>query len=120
MRLVQLNHPQQARRVAVVEDDRLVLIDGFESAYALVNAAIQDQIRLATFIQTRLSAEALGYDSVHALTSEWRLLPSFDHPVEPARCLVAGTGLTHKASAANRDTMHESAQELTDSMRMYR
>lgn len=62
---------------------------------------------------------ALPYDAIYALTSEWRILPAFDHPVEPARCLVAGTGLTHKASAAQRDTMHEAVQILTDSMRMY-
>ena len=38
--------------------------------------------------------------------SPWRLLPPFDHPEEPARCLVTGTGLTHKASAENRQSMH--------------
>jgi hypothetical protein len=34
---------------------------------------------------------------------------------------VAGTGLTHKASAANRDKMHQAqaAGDMTDSMRMY-
>src|SRR5205823_8212792 len=45
----------------------------------------------------------------------------FDHPDEPGRCLVTGTGLTHKASAENRQAMH-AAQKLavvTDSMRMY-
>jgi hypothetical protein len=37
-------------------------------------------------------------------------------------CMIAGTGLTHKASAANRQKMHESekAQRLTDSMKMYK
>jgi hypothetical protein len=49
------------------------------------------------------------------------LLPAYDHPEEPARCLVTGTGLTHKASAANRQAMHAGAKPavVTDSMRMY-
>ncbi|HAO81081.1 MAG TPA: GguC protein, partial [Verrucomicrobia subdivision 3 bacterium] len=44
-----------------------------------------------------------------------------DHPDEPARCLVSGTGLTHLGSAKNRQMMHEAKEsELTDSMKMYR
>jgi hypothetical protein len=47
------------------------------------------------------------------------LLPPIDHP-EPSRCFVTGTGLTHKGSADNRQSMHISGQaELTDSMRMF-
>lgn len=119
MHLLQLSHPEEGRRIAVVEDGRLALIDGYESAYSLVHAAINNDMRLVTLIEKHLSSTALPYDAVYSLTSEWRILPAFDHPVEPARCLVAGTGLTHKASAANRDTMHDAAQKLTDSMRMY-
>ena len=53
--------------------------------------------------------------------SEWRLLPPIDHPGEPARCLVSGTGLTHLGSAKNRQPMHEAKEsELTDSMKMFR
>jgi hypothetical protein len=47
-------------------------------------------------------------------------MPSADHPQEPARCLVSGTGLTHMASAKNRQAMHGKAEDLTDSMLMYR
>ncbi len=61
---------------------------------------------------------SLDYDEVYSLKSDWSFLPSFDHPDEPARCLVSGTGLTHLASAANRDAMHAAAT-ITDSMRMY-
>ena len=46
-------------------------------------------------------------------------LPSFDHPQERARCLVSGTGLTHRKSAQTRNSMHTGAQAVTDSMRMY-
>ena len=46
-------------------------------------------------------------------------LPSFDHPQEQARCLVSGTGLTHRKSAQTRNSMHTGVQTVTDSMRMY-
>jgi hypothetical protein len=48
-------------------------------------------------------------------------MPAFDHPHEPARCLVTGTGLTHRASAENRQAMHKSDKTavMTDSMRMF-
>ena len=36
----------------------------------------------------------------------WRLLPPIDHPAEPARCIVSGTGLTHFGSARDRHAMH--------------
>jgi hypothetical protein len=64
--------------------------------------------------------EALDYGAVLTGTADWRLLPSFDHPTEPARCLVTGTGLTHRKSAENRQTMHTvQTGVVTDSMRMY-
>ena len=48
-------------------------------------------------------------------------LPAIDHPDEPARCLVSGTGLTHLGSARNRQSMHASTDaDLTDSMKMFR
>jgi hypothetical protein len=53
--------------------------------------------------------------------SPWRLLAPIDHPQEPTRCLVSGTGLTHLGSARDRQAMHTSAPEqLTDSMKMFR
>lgn len=60
----------------------------------------------------------LDYDPIYRLESDWRLLAPFTHP-EPTRCLVTGTGLTHKASADNRQAMHHNPAELSDSMRMY-
>jgi hypothetical protein len=73
-------------------------------------------------VSANLSGESLAYDPVYRGHSDWRLLPAFDHPDEPARCLITGTGLTHKASAANRQAMHAGGKEQTDvsdSMRMY-
>jgi hypothetical protein len=120
MHLVQLNHLREGRRVAVVEERVLRLVDNHDSVYSLVNVALERGLRLHSLVESSLSGLTLNYDTVYSLSSEWRILPAFDHPSEPARCLVTGTGLTHKASAANRDSMHETAQTLTDSMRMYK
>jgi hypothetical protein len=63
----------------------------------------------------------LDYDAIHSGKSEWRILPAIDHPEEPARCLVSGTGLTHLGSARDRQNMHASSTEPeTDSMKMFR
>jgi hypothetical protein len=118
MRLVQISNPSFGRRVALVEDSKLHLLGTHRSVYAFALAAIETRTRLEDLILTDVSDISLDYDEVYALQSGWTFLPSFDHPEEPARCLVSGTGLTHLASAANRDAMHAAAT-LTDSMRMY-
>lgn len=48
-----------------------------------------------------------------------RFLPAIDHPTEPARCLVSGTGLTHRRSVDTRQAMHGAGVGVTDSQRMY-
>jgi hypothetical protein len=109
VRLVQLMHPLQGRRVARVEENTLVLLDA-DSVYDL--AARPRDLRAA--------GEQIEYEPVYEGTSEWRILPPIDHP-EPARCLVSGTGLTHRKSAQSRDSMHTSQTPvpLTDSMKIY-
>jgi hypothetical protein len=102
----------------MVEGDRLRLLDGHDSVYALANAALRERKPLNDAARACASGETVDYDAVYRLESEWRLLPPFTHP-EPARCLVTGTGLTHKASADNRQAMHHNPAELSDSMRMY-
>jgi hypothetical protein len=121
MHLVQLRHREQGRRVAIVEATSLMLLKSPPSIYQLANAAIERNQSLSAAADANRSTEVLNYDEVHAGRSEWQLLPAFDHPDDPAHCLVTGTGLTHKASAANRDKMHQaqSSGQLTDSMRMY-
>jgi len=118
MRLVQIANPSYGRRVALVEDSKLHLLATHRSIYAFALAAIDTGCPLQELIQTDFSDISLDYDEVYSLRSGWSFLPSFDHPEEPARCLVSGTGLTHLASAANRDAMH-TAESVTDSMRMY-
>jgi hypothetical protein len=100
----------------MVEGDRLRLLDGFDSVYALAQAALEAGKRLTDTV--RAGRDTLDYDPIYRLESGWRLLPPFTHP-EPSRCLVTGTGLTHKASADNRQAMHRNPEELSDSMKMY-
>jgi hypothetical protein len=118
-RLVQIANPSFGRRVALVEDSTLHLLGTHRSVYAFALAAIDTGRRLEELILSDVSDLSLDYDEVYGLGSGWSFLPSFDHPEEPARCLVSGTGLTHLASAANRDAMHAAAT-ITDSMRMYK
>jgi hypothetical protein len=89
--------------------------------YALANAALAAGVSLSVLIQEHASGERLDYDPIHGGTSVWRLLTPIDHPDEPARCLVSGTGLTHLGSAKDRQAMHELKEtELTDSMKKFR
>ena len=118
MRIVQLARGSE-RRVAAVEDGNLRLLNA-RSTYELAIEALRREERLTSTVPRHASNELLPYEEIYTGRSEWRLLPSFDHPHDPAHCLVSGTGLTHKASAENRAAMHkQSSAEITDSMRMY-
>lgn len=119
-RLVQLRKGA-TRRVALVDEPRLLLLAGCASICSLAQEAIAAGTRLAALARRHATDAALDYDSIYQGRSEWRLLPPLDHPDEPARCLVSGTGLTHVGSARSRASMHTSAsEELTDSMKMFR
>ena len=125
MRLVQIQHPVEGRRLALVVEPHLRLMQTFPSLFDAANKAIQDSRPLQELLTADLSATTLDYGAVYDGQSDWRLLPAADHPTEPARCVVSGTGLTHKKSAANRDAMHQSdgqtaaAAPVTDSMKIY-
>ena len=123
MRLVQLQHVGQGRRVAQVNGSELRLLNGYDSVYACALAALRQGERLVAIMERAVTDEVLDYDAVYAGQSEWKLLPAFDHPHESARCLVSGTGLTHRKSADNRNAMHTAqtgqAAPVTDSMRIY-
>lgn len=121
LRLVQLKHPKRGRHVAIVTGTALQLVAEYHSVFELAQAAIALKKSIQDLAEVSNTSEKINYDLVYAGQSEWRLLPPFDHPHEPARCLITGTGLTHQASAANRQAMHAKAEsELTDSMKMYR
>ncbi len=133
IRLVQLTHPEHGRRVAVVDEPLLRLLRDAESVYQIATEAIAERKKLEKVIEPRVGDDTLDYDPIYRGESQWSLLPPFDHPTEPARCFVTGTGLTHKASAQNRQSMHvaetpvsERSKDsdppltpLTDSMKMY-
>jgi len=118
MRLIQLQGPE-GRAVAVVEDERLQLLRDCRSVYDLARIALASAIPLRQAIDLRRDAESMPYGEIYRGVSPWRILPAIDHPIDRARCLVSGTGLTHIRSASNRDAMHTADTNVTDSMRMY-
>ena len=120
IRLVQIQTGAE-RRVARVDEPQLRLLAEFDSVHALAEAALARGVPLAVLAERSAVGDTLSYDEIYAGKSAWRLLPPIDHPGEPARCLVSGTGLTHLGSAKNRQAMHEATgAEVTDSMRMFR
>jgi hypothetical protein len=115
---VQLQN-QDVRRVALVVEPRLQLLARYQSVHELADLAIASRKAFTQLIREARSDEWLDYDPVYQGRSEWKLLPPVDHPAEASRCLVTGTGLTHTASAKNRNAMHAHGEALTDSMRMF-
>lgn len=119
-RLVQIQSGSKSA-VAFVEEPHLRLLTGFGSIYELAKQSAESGTSLLKLIQSRVTSERLDYDSIYDGKSEWKLLPPIDHPAEPARCLVSGTGLTHLGSAKNRQAMHSANEaELNDSMKIFR
>ncbi|WP_425635760.1 AraD1 family protein [Algoriphagus yeomjeoni] len=120
-RLVQLIHPAKGRKVAVVAEPFLVLLNEFTSIYQLAIKSLDSEVSVHTLLEQQLSTEKLDYDKVYFGTSDWKLLPSFDNPDVVSNCMVSGTGLTHHSSAMNRNVMHQSeaGNALTDSMKVY-
>jgi hypothetical protein len=120
-RIVQLTNGT-LRRVALVDEPHLHLLRDTSSTHALASTALDTGRALAELVLERATDEALLYDDVYEGRSSWKLLPPIDHPVEPARCLVSGTGLTHLGSAKDRDAMHDlqNSEAASDSIRMFR
>jgi len=119
-RLVQLERGPR-RRVALVDEPKLRMLDDCDSVYALAQSALGAAKSLTTLVEERTTDEALDYDPVYEGLSPWRLLVPVDHPSEPSSLLVSGTGLTHLGSAKERQAMHGLAEsDLTDSMKMFR
>ncbi len=110
-----------SRGVALVEEARLRLLAGTQSIYELVSSADANKTSLLNAIRERAVGAELDYDAIYSDKSEWKLMPPIDHPVEPSRCLVSGTGLTHLGSAKNRQAMHSASEaEMNDSMKIFR
>lgn len=119
VRLVQITRGD-TRAVARVDEPGLTVLDGVTSVLQLAQEAISSATRLQTLVHAKAGRTRLDYQSIYDGASPWRLLTPIDHPDEPSRCLVSGTGLTHLGSAADRQHMHEAKQaDLTDSMKMF-
>lgn len=127
MRLVQLDNSGE-RRVAIVQEPNLLLLQEPGSIYALALRAVEQRVAFTELAMSLLSDERLPYDEVFSGTSTWRLLAPIDVPGDPQRLLVSGTGLTHLGSARERQAMHAAAgtvpeevdeSAMTDSMRMF-
>jgi len=91
-RLVQLTHPDEGRRVALVDGAKLRLLSTYRSVYGFAKVALEMGWRLRDLLSTDLSGIVLDYDELHQLKSPWRFRASFDHDEEPARCLVSAAG----------------------------
>jgi hypothetical protein len=119
-RLIQIQNGA-TRAVAIVEEPRVRLLDGVKSILQLAQESVDSKIPLTALVQKKATENFLDYDSIYDGSSEWKLLPPIDHPAEPARCLVSGTGLTHLGSAKNRQAMHSASEaEMNDSMKMFK
>jgi hypothetical protein len=119
-RLIQLRHPSMGRRVAVVVASDLVLVNA-ASVYELAQSALRAGHSMMETVRANATHETISYDALYSGASDWRILPSFHHPEDPARCMVSGTGLTHKGSAEKRHAMHAAPEgEITDSIKMFR
>jgi hypothetical protein len=114
-RIVQLTDGV-VRRVALVDEPYLRLLvrdpareadELFDSVYMLAREAIATSTPLADLVRRRGLGAAIDYDAVYRGASPWRLLSPIDHPDEPSRCIVSGTGLTHIGSARDRHKMHD-------------
>jgi hypothetical protein len=121
MRIIQIKHPRLGRKIALVKEPNLILINQFESVFSLAQAALQSKTSLTNCVKENLSDETIGYDDIYSGKSAWKILPAIDHPFGNEHCMVSGTGLTHKASAENRQKMHQAQAEnqLSDSMKIY-
>jgi hypothetical protein len=119
-RLIQIKKGN-IRRVALVEEPNIRVLDTCSSIYELAHLAIAAGMKLSDLARQRARHDAIDYGPIYAGGSKWQLLPAIDHPDEPARCLISGTGLTHLGSARNRQSMHATTTEdLTDSMKIFR
>jgi hypothetical protein len=118
MRIVQIARHAQ-RRLCLVDGRSLHLLEGHRSVHLLATTAFDTGMSIREVVEGSVSAERLDYDVIYRGLSDWRILPAADHPGEPARCLVSGTGLTHVKSAQTRQAMHAAREQLTDSARMY-
>jgi hypothetical protein len=117
--LAQLLNPQGYRKLAIIQADSILVRADFNTAYDLVIYCLANNTSIGEQLKTDNTACEIEIVALESLGWQW--LPSFDHPYDAQHCMVSGTGLTHKASAQNRENMNaaKTAGTQTDSMRMY-
>ena len=121
MRLIQLSHPTHGRRVGIVEEPKIILLNkSVTSTYTLFTDIINGKQPHLSSINALRSNESFTYDDIYQSKNGFKMLPPIDCS-DPMHCIVSGTGLTHKASAENREKMNQQQKDasLTDSMKMY-
>lgn len=89
---MQLTHPDEGRRAALVYQDQLHLLATYRSVYSFAQSALATGWALRDLLSTDLSGIVLDYGEVYRLETAWRFAPCFDHPAEPGRCLVSMAG----------------------------
>ena len=114
-----------SRRVAVVEEPHLRCLREVETVYDLVQRCLNRNGQLSVQTLELARGELLDYDAIYAGTSDWHLLAPIDVPGVPSKLTISGTGLTHLGSAKERQAMHiataaKTAEDVTDSMRMFK
>ena len=106
MNLIQLQHPTSGRRVGLVQEPFVILLDpSVTSTYQFFKEGIALGKSVSESIEKVLSKEQLEYGTIYESKSGWKMLPPIDCPDDPMKCMLSGTGLTHKASATNRQKM---------------
>jgi len=118
-RLLQHRDPRGRRSLILAEGDGAAV---FLSGPATTRELAADAIAAGSTLMeaARANRTSRSADPAAELAAG-HLLPAVDH-FDPARMLLAGTGLTHLGSAEGRDAMHKaaaSADRPTDSMRMF-
>jgi len=131
MRLIQFEIPGVGRKAGLVEADTVFDLTSFnhewDSVYNIFQAARREDKAVEQYISDSVpqSREDLPFCNYRDLLGRqpgdadgW-ILPPVDH-LDPAHCIVTGTGLTHLGSTAQRDSMHKDDNpNKTDSQKMF-
>lgn len=119
MLISQIIHPDGSLAVVAREGSEAAIVKGAASTYALAQEAVAAGQSLAATIAAHGLGEAVN---LARLLDQGRVALPVTHP-DPAHLHLTGTGLTHLGSASARDAMHaklDTAEQLTDSMRMFK
>lgn len=119
MRIIQFEKEDGLRCVGKVVQERVYLLNGINTTHELAIKAIEEGRKLSDLVNELSSDNYYNYES---LIINNKVLPPIDHS-DSAHCIIAGTGLTHLASASARDHMHQcdskKKTELTPSLQMF-